>query len=48
MLKTIKQYHDKDVEGIKCTCYVIALEKKKHSGLLTTKIGTWIHSNIVI
>ena len=29
MLKTIKQYHDKDVEGIKCTCYVIALEKKK-------------------
>ena len=29
MLKTIKQYHDKDVEGIKCTCYVIALEKQE-------------------
>ena len=26
MLKIIKQYHDKDIESIKC-CYVIALEK---------------------
>ena len=29
MLKTIKQYHDEDAEGIKCTCYVIAQRNKK-------------------
>ena len=29
MLKTIKQYHDNDVEGIRCTGYVIALGKQE-------------------
>ena len=29
MLKIIKQYHDKDVEHIKCSWYVIALEKRE-------------------
>ena len=29
MLKMIKQYHDEDVESMKCTCYVIALENQE-------------------